>query len=188
MKEDLELIEKAKKGSSDAFRELVEKYGRKVYYLALDLTGSPQDAEDLSQDVFMKVSQSLHTFRGEANFGSWLYRITVNTNINHHRRKAFHAMKAVESMDERSWDQRGLSASHNPEKSAESSMIQKHIEEALEQLTPRERAIFVLRHYEDMPLKEIAQVLDVRVGTVKSTLFRSLKTMRKYLSFYQATA
>jgi len=134
----------------------------------------------------MKVSQSLQSFRGEANFGSWLYRITVNTNINHHRRKAFTALKPVESMDDHSWDQHGRSAEHNPEKSAESSIMQKHIQEALDDLTPRERAVFVMRHYDDMPLKEIAYVLDVRVGTIKSTLFRSLKRMQKHLSFYQA--
>ena len=188
MQEDQELIQKAREGDSEAFRELLERYGRKVYYLALDLTGSPQDAEDLSQDVFMKVCQSLHTFRGEASFGSWLYRITVNTNINHYRRKAFQALKTVETMDDQIWNQHHTSTNHNPEKNAESSIMQQHIHKALDGLTPREHSIFVMRHYQDMPLKEIAEALQIRVGTVKSTLFRALQRMQKTLSFYRVTA
>ena len=119
---------------------------------------------------------------------SWLYRITVNTNINQYRRKSFKARKLQESYDELSDSQNrsfGVSQIKDPEESAEAGMIQKHIDQALGRLTPRERSIFVLRHYNDLSLKEIALIHKVKEGTIKSMLFRSIKKLQKELSFYR---
>jgi len=188
LNEERVLVERAQNGEVAAFRELVERHKKKVYYLALDLTGNHYDAEDLSQEVFIKAFQSIQTFRSEGKMSSWLYRITVNTNINQYRRKSFKARKLQESYDELSDSQNrsfGVSQIKDPEESAEAGMIQKHIDQALGRLTPRERSIFVLRHYNDLSLKEIALIHKVKEGTIKSMLFRSIKKLQKELSFYR---
>ncbi len=189
MTDEKVLIQRAQKGETAAFRELVEQNKKNVYYLALDLTGNQQDAEDLSQEVFIKAYRNIKNFRSDGKMSSWLYRITVNTNINQYRLKSHQARKTQESFDELLPSQEhslGNTPLHNPEKSAESEMIQQHIDVALDRLTPKERSIFVLRHYNDLPLKEIAEIHQVQLGTVKSMLFRTIKKLQKELAFYRA--
>lgn len=187
MNEEQVLIQRARNGEIGAFRELVERYKKKIYYLSLDLTGNHHDAEDLSQEVFIKAYRSLKNFRGDAKFNSWLYRITVNTCISQRRKKSVAAMTLQEDFDSDNSPQffnQGES-SRNPERSAEAVLMQQHIDHALQQLTPRERSVFVLRHYNDLPLKEIAQVLKISEGTVKSMLFRAIQRLQKELAFYR---
>ena len=187
MNEEQVLVQRARNGEMGAFRDLVERYKKKIYYLCLDLTGNHHDAEDLSQEVFIKAYRSLNKFRGDAKFNSWLYRITVNTCISHGRKKAVSAMMLQEDFDSENTSQHlspGISI-HNPERSAEAGLMQQHIDNALQCLTPRERSIFVLRHYNDLPLKEIAHILKITEGTVKSMLFRAIKKLQKQLSFYR---
>jgi RNA polymerase sigma-70 factor (ECF subfamily) len=181
------LVERARNGEMGAFRELVELYKKKIYYLSLDLTGNHHDAEDLSQEVFIKAYRSLKNFRGDAKFNSWLYRITVNTCISQRRKKSVAAMTLQEDFESESTPRffSESESSHNPERHAEASLMQQHIDSALQQLTPRERSIFVLRHYNDLPLKEIAQILKITEGTVKSMLFRAIQRLQKELAFYR---
>jgi len=186
--EERELIERAQNGETGAFRELVERNKKNVYYLALDLTGNHHDAEDLSQEVFIKAYHNIKEFRSDAKLSSWLYRITVNTNINQYRKKSFRARKFQESIDELKPSQElstGRDEPKSPEQSAEAGLIQKHITNALQRLTPKERSMFVLRHYNDLPLKEIAEIHGVKEGTVKSMLFRTIQKLQKELSFYR---
>ncbi|MFH1941963.1 MAG: sigma-70 family RNA polymerase sigma factor [bacterium] len=188
MTEEYSLVERARNGETAAFRDLVERYKKKIYFLALDLTGNHHDAEDLSQEVFLKAYRSMKGFRGDAQFGSWLYRIAVNTNINQHRKKAFTALKPQECMEEMNQDQISLSRSGihgDPETQADAGLIRKHIDRAMDRLSPHERCVFVLRHYNDFPLKDIAEIMSISKGTVKSTLFRTLKKLQKELSFYR---
>ena len=180
------LIKRVRNGESAAFRELVERYQKKIYYFSLDLTGNHHDAEDLSQEVFIKAFRSLDGFRGDAKLSSWLYRIAVNTRINQSRKKAYTAMKAQENLDTINWETySGTNASDNPEEQAHAGLIQKHIDEAMNELSVRERCVFVLRHYNDFPLAQIAEIMSINLGTVKSTLFRALTKLRKELAFYR---
>ncbi|MFC1502107.1 RNA polymerase sigma factor [bacterium] len=180
------LIQRACNGESAAFRELVERYQKKIYYLSLDLTGNHHDAEDLSQEVFIKAFRSLDGFRGDAKLSSWLYRIAVNTRINQSRKKAYTAMKAQENLDTINWETySGTNPAENPEEQANAGLIQKHIDEAMNELSVRERCVFVLRHYNDFPLAQIAEIMSINLGTVKSTLFRALTKLRKELAFYR---
>jgi RNA polymerase sigma-70 factor, ECF subfamily len=171
-----------------SFQELVESHKKNVYYLALDLTGNHHDAEDLSQEVFIKAFRAMKDFRGEAKYSSWLYRITVNTYIDETRKKS-HQLVPLPEEHEGEEDIRTSAPlsdpRSNPEKDLESVNIQKHIDEALKKLTPRERSVFVLRHYNDLILKEIGEVLNISEGTVKSLLFRAIKRMQKELAFYR---
>lgn len=184
---DQGLIEKARQGDLAAFRALVDEHKQTVFRIAYDMTGNRHDAEDISQEVFLKAFRSLGNFRGDAKMSTWLYRITVNACYDHRSRKAWTSMKPSELTGEN--ERTPLfheHSSHNPEKSAEGKVIQRHIDAALKKLTPRERSIFVMRHYSDLSLKEIAEVLKISEGTVKSMLFRALKRLQQELHFYRA--
>ena len=189
MNEERVLVGRLRNGDQSAFRELVEQYKKQVYYLALNMTGDHFDAEDVSQDVFVKAYRGIGKFRSSAKLSTWLHRITVNTVIDSRRRKT-HTM--VSMSDDR--DDEGmaaplqipaLDAASNPESAAAGAVINGHIGEALNALSDQERTVFVMRHYQDMPIKEISEVLEVADGTVKSLLFRSIRKLREKLSFYR---
>lgn len=174
------LIRRAREGDMEAFRELVESAKGGIFRLAFDLTGSRDDAEDLSQEAFVKAYKSLASFRGEARWSTWLYRITVNTYLDEKKDKVRSIMEHSDSTEEHA---KGNAIT--PEQAAEAQMIKENIENALASLTPRERSVFVLRHYHDLPLKQIALTLEITEGTVKALLFRALGRLQSELSFYR---
>lgn len=184
---DQGLVERARQGDLAAFRALVDEHKQTVFRIAFDMTGNRHDAEDISQEVFLKAFRSLGNFRGDAKLSTWLYRITVNACYDHRSTKAWTSMKPTEFTEHQ--DRSPLfheHASNDPESSAEGKVIQRHIDQALRKLTPRERSVFVMRHYSDLSLKEIASILKISEGTVKSMLFRALKRLQQELSFYRA--
>jgi RNA polymerase sigma-70 factor (ECF subfamily) len=180
-----ELIAGLARGDRAAFRELVETHKRKVYFLALDMVGNPVDAEDVSQEVFLKVFRSFDTFHREAKLGSWLYRITYNASIDHLRKRA----ATPEPMEDealeagfRSHPQiSGPRAPADPAVAAEQAQLRERIEHALEAVSPQEKAVFLLRHHEGLALGDIADALGLSVGSVKSYLFRAVRKLRKEL-------
>ena len=180
------LIERIRKGNRAAFGVLVDRYKMQIYALALDMTGNHHDAEDISQDVFLKAYRNLPMFRGRSNVNTWLYRMTVNTCIDRSRRKSWKATKPTGVITDEDLHQQTQSRNtlSQPEEELNKTLLQQHIQQALDSLTQRERAVFVLRHYHAMPLKEIARCLEVSEGTIKSTLFNALKRMKKKLVPY----
>ncbi len=164
------------------FRTLVERHKKRMYYLALDLTGNHHDAEDLSQEVFIKAHRSLDSFRGDASFFSWLYRIAVNTYLNKSRKKAVSEMTLWDNFEHIT---QGAGAPSGPDTKAERSTMQAHIEASLEALSERERSAFVLKHYHGYKIREIADMLDVAEGTIKSHLYRATRKLRDELDFYR---
>ncbi len=183
------LVERVCAGDLYAFREIVERYKKKVYYIAYDIVGDHHEAEDISQEVFMKMYRALHRFRKDAKMSSWLYQIAVNTSIDSLRRKKTKLSINVEDLDQVGRREHALESASpetNPERRAVASLMQEHIDQALHRITPQERAVFVMRHYNEFKIKEIADVLDVSSGTVKSLLFRALKKLRKELSSSQS--
>ena len=184
MAEETELIQSAQKGDKDAFRTLIERYKRNVYYFAFDMTGHHQDAEDLSQEVFIKMYKSLKSYKMEAKLSHWLYRITLNTYLSQKRSGGEIARKQQNSIEEildRSFES---TDTNQPEKATEHALMQSHIQNALQKLSPKERAVFVMRHYQDLKINEIAHALKIASGSVKSMLFRSLAKMENHLRFY----
>lgn len=181
------LIDRFCKGDHAAFHELVGRHKKKIYYLAYDITGDHHEAEDISQEVFIKMYRSLKTFRRDAKMSSWLYQITFNASIDSLRKKSSRQTKTIGEFD-RLNIQESLAASgvhaFDPLRSTESSQIQNHITQALKKISPKERTIFVMRHYNDLKLNEIAEVLGITIGTVKSLLFRAIRKLRKELSSY----
>jgi RNA polymerase sigma-70 factor, ECF subfamily len=183
--DEQELIEGLARGDRAAFRTLVETHKKRVYFLALDIVGNPVDAEDVSQEVFLKVFRSFDTFRRGAKLGSWLYRITYNACIDHLRKKALtpEPMEdgALESASGNHPQAFAPSSGADPAAAAESVLLRERIERALSAVSPQERAVFLLRHHEDLALGDIAEALGLSVGSVKSYLFRAVRKLRKEL-------
>lgn len=179
------LIDRLCSGDRTAFTDLVGQYKKKVYYLAFDITGDHHEAEDISQEVFMKVYRALKTFRRDAKMSSWLHQITVNASIDSLRRKSAKPAKSVGEFDNLSTQGDFMAAGthgFDPVRSTESSQIQNRIAQALQKISPKERAVFVMCHYNGLKMKETAETLKITVGTVKSLLFRAIRKLRKELS------
>ena len=179
MKEE-KIIAKAKEGDLRAFKKLVESYKRKVYVIAYDILKVHEDAEDVSQEVFLKLHRSLKDFRGEAKFSSWLYRIVVNISLNHRRKSKG---KIYEDIEEKATVL--IDEERDVLTDVKRSEINEKIEEALNVLSEKQRTTFILRHYEQLSLEEIAHAMECSVGTVKSQLFRALQKLQNSLAQYR---
>jgi len=173
------LIEAAKGGSAEAFARLIAPHRRRIYAVCYDLTGSHDDAQDVAQETFIKAYKGLANFAANAAFSTWLYRIAVNAWIDHRRRTARHDAQDGFELDE------FQDGEAQPDTLAHSAMIAEHIGRAVERLSPQQRAVFVLRHYHELALAEIAASLGVTEGTVKTLLFRALKRLRELLRHYR---
>jgi RNA polymerase sigma-70 factor (ECF subfamily) len=186
--DETKLVDRICQGELGAFQELVELYKKKVYYLAYDMVGDYHDAEDISQEVFIKVFRHIKKFRKDAALKSWIYQITVNTCIDVQRKKSKKPQVLMESsqMDnlhrESSWTE---SRNTDPERHAEANMIQRRIQQLLHKVSPKERSAFVMRYYNELKTNEIASILNVSTNTIQSLLFRARKKLQKELSFYQ---
>ncbi len=158
------------------FRAVVEAHQRDVYRLAFRLTNNHHDAEDLSQDVFIKVHKALPSFRGDSGLATWIHRITVNTYLNRNRKKALTLMRLKPEFE---MEARGDTSDSR----IEAATIRRQVTKAMEKLSPKEKSAFALRFDCEYSIKEIAQTLELADGTVKSLLFRAVKKMREQLTF-----
>jgi RNA polymerase sigma-70 factor (ECF subfamily) len=178
------LIDRFCSGDQAAFYDLVSRYKKKIYYLAYDITGDHHEAEDISQEVFMKVYGALKAFRRDAKMSSWLHQITVNASIDFLRRKSAKSANSIGDFDHVSTQENLIASathSYDPVQSTESAQIQNRISHALQKISPKERAVFVMCHYNGLKLNETAEILNVTIGTVKSLLFRAIRKLRKEL-------
>ncbi|MBI2429556.1 MAG: RNA polymerase sigma factor [Ignavibacteriales bacterium] len=182
MHNDTELVERAQQGDLTAFKELVTGHKKMVYYLAYDLTRNREDAEDVSQEVFVKAYRSLKSFRLDAKFSSWLYRITVNTCLSLKSRKSYSTMKTFEEIGSSTEPEAG---EPGPERETEFGFIRSHVEQALSKLSKREKAIFIMRNYSGMSFQEIVEILKIKPATARNFNFKALRKLRKELAFYK---
>ncbi|MCK4761823.1 MAG: RNA polymerase sigma factor [Candidatus Aminicenantes bacterium] len=184
--EEKELVNRACRGDMSAFQELVERYKKKIYYLAFDMVGDHHEAEDLSQEVFIKAFRFIKKFRKEAKVSSWLYRIAVNTCIDAQRKKS---SKPQVSMENEQLESAFLASNRRdedisisePERLAGAEIVQERIRRMLGGISPRERSVFILRYYNEFGVKEIAAVLKVSSNTIKSLLLRARRKLKKEL-------
>ena len=183
-----DLIREAQQGSRTAFDALVRQYDQAVLRLALHLTGSEQDAEDIHQEAFLKAYRYLANFRFECSFYTWIYRIVTNLCLDLlRRRKSRREDQAVlidssgEEMDmlNNVSDER---ASANPDRELNRKFLGERILSALDQLTPRERMVFELKHYQGLRLRTIGEMLNTTEETAKNTLFRATRKLRANLA------
>ncbi len=183
-----DLIREAQQGSRSAFDSLVRQYDQAVLRLAMHLTGSEQDAQDVHQEAFLKAYRYIGNFRFECSFYTWLYRIVTNLCLDYlRRRKSRREDQAVmidssgEPIDLLSnvSDDRSMA---NPDRELERKFLGEKIQAALDTLTPRERMVFELKHYQGLKLRTIGEMLNTTEETAKNTLFRATKKLRANLA------
>jgi RNA polymerase sigma-70 factor (ECF subfamily) len=178
--DDLSLINRFKDGDTSAFEEIVLKYQDKTYNLCRHMLQNAHDAEDAAQDVFVKAYQNLNRFKPEASLLTWLYRIAINTCIDFRRKPFFESLfKTSKEGDVFAVDQ--LSDLPSPERLYESKQISHAIQLALVRLSKKLRTVIVLKEIEGLSYEEIAEILEVSIGTVKSRISRAREELKELL-------
>src|SRR5579872_3266337 len=185
---DSELIREAQRGSRAAFEELVRQYDQPVLRLALHLTGSEQDAQDVYQEAFLKAYRHLGSFRFECSFYTWIYRIVTNLCLDHLRKRKTRREDSAVVVDKRGEEFDLLQnvsderAAMTPEHDLMRRELGNKIGKALERLSPRERIVFELKHYQGLRLRTIGEMLNTTEETAKNTLFRATQKLRARLA------
>ncbi len=182
--EEKKLISRARQGDMAAFDEIVRTYDQRVMALAFQFLGNKQDAEDVCQDVFIRVYRNLHQFRHKSEFYTWLYRIVVNSAISYRKKKRRHMHNSLDSAaeDNNGWSWEPADTEADPERLLKSRELHEHIQNGLDHMPVMQRVVFTLRFYEDFKISEIAEITGCAVGTVKNYLFRSTRKMRTVLT------
>jgi RNA polymerase sigma-70 factor (ECF subfamily) len=181
--EESELIRAAQRGDQSAFEALVRAYDQSVLGLAMNLLRSPEDARDAYQEAFLKVYRNIQSFRFDCSFYTWLYRIVTNVCLDHLRRRKTRreepaSFATADGQVDRAYIVEENRPAGNPERSMFNQQLGSRIHEALEQLTPRERMVFELRHYQGMRLRAIGEILETSEEAAKNCLFRATQKMR----------
>jgi RNA polymerase sigma-70 factor (ECF subfamily) len=185
--EDDDLIREAQAGDRTAFDALVRRYDQSVLRLGLHMLGNEQDAQDVHQEAFIKAYRHLGNFRFECSFYTWLYRIVTNLCLDQLRRRKSRREDPATVLDA-SGDEMDLMANisddramANPARELERKVMGEQIKEALDKLTPRERTVFELKHYQGLKLRTIGEMLSTTEETAKNTLFRATRKLREQL-------
>lgn len=184
-KSDLELVEACRQHDDQrAFAELIQRYERPLYNFILRMVGTPAEAEELFQETFLRIYKNLGNFRGGASFSPWAYRIAHNLCIDSLRRpdkRIFVSFEGDDKEDGPSYGDRIEGSSPNPEDEMYRMQLGQTIQEAVEQLPVKLRSVFVLYQYQHFPYEQIASVLDIPIGTVKSRMHSALKQLSQTL-------
>lgn len=180
------LIRAAQRGDHDAFEKLVRAYDHSVLRVAMNLLRSPEEARDVYQEAFLKVYRNLHSFRFDCSFHTWLYRIVTNICLDHLRRRKVRkeestVVQTSDGLVDRISQVEEAAPHADPERQMWNSELGQRIANALESLTPRERTVFELRHYEGLRLRAIGDLIGTTEEAAKNCLFRATQKMRASL-------
>ena len=184
---DAVAVERTLAGDRDAYRILVERHSQNIYRLAYRMAGNSHDAEEIVQEAFLRGYQKLKQFAGQANFGTWVYRIAANYAIDRIRqRKVEEARREQPSRVSEEGNEIDLmaqikDAAPSPERLAGSSQLAARMQQALNELTPAERTAIVMRHWDGCGMEEIAAVLKSSTTAAKNTVFRAVQKLRSAL-------
>ncbi|MCP3957224.1 MAG: sigma-70 family RNA polymerase sigma factor [bacterium] len=181
---DAELVEQVLAGSSEAFRQLVERFQRPVLSVIARMVGDPALAEDLAQEAFIKAYRALGSFDPRRKLASWLFKIAHNTTIDHLRRGRPETvpLEPAGPDDEESWEVLAASEDEGPQRRAEQAQLVRGLDAALGRLAPRYREILLLRFQQGLAYHEIAEVTGLAMGTVKVHLHRARKLLAAELA------
>jgi RNA polymerase sigma-70 factor (ECF subfamily) len=185
--DELSLVQAAKKGDVSAFGELVKRYDRNVFRIALHITQNREDAEDVVQDAFLKAYENLEQFQGQSKFYTWLVRIAVNEALMKLRRRRPERMVSLDQevqTEEDSMPREVADWSPNPEQLYNQSELRDILGKTIQGLPPSFRTVFVLRDVEGLSTEETAQALELSVPAVKSRLLRARLQLRERLNRY----
>ena len=173
---DLELIEAFHSGDIKGFNELVRRYEEKVYWISRRIVGNHEDADDVTQEVFIRVHGALKKFRAESGFYTWLYRIAANLSLNALRKNRIRDFIRFEEVEE---------TLEHPDEGPDQATLKKEYNEILERaiarLPPKQKAVFMLRYYDEMPYEEMAKIMKKSVGGLKANYFHALKKVQEYM-------
>ena len=181
--QELAVIRRVQQGDTEAFEALVAAYEKNVFNVALQMTGNREDAQDLTQEAFIKAYSSLSSFRGDSRFSSWLYRIVSNVCLDFKRRQSRRpsASLTVEDDEGESVQLDIADESQSPEALLERKMTREAVREGLKQLPDEQRQILLLREIQGLSYEEIGEAMGLEEGTVKSRIFRARKKLCAFL-------
>jgi RNA polymerase sigma factor, sigma-70 family len=179
-----QLIRQAQAGDTDAFCLLARAYERRMYSLALHYSRDHQDAEDLSQEVWLKAYAALATFRSESSFYTWLRKIMINCFLNHRRAKSFSwrgQFSNSMTIEDYSIAHDGMAGAASMESTLQNRLVVEKVMRALSDVTPQQRLIFLLKHQEGMTYEEISREIGCSTGAVKKSVARTVTRLRQQL-------
>lgn len=175
--DDQKLIRDFKDGDERAFNQLVLRYQERVYWIVRRMISDHDEADDITQNVFIKAYRSLHSFKGNSGFYTWLYRIAVNFSLNEIRRKKIRQIFSLE----RDAPRQIASGDDLPLERMEKEEQQLLIRQAIDRLPDKQKKVFVLRYYEELPYEEISKILNTSVGGLKANYFHAVQKIGTYL-------
>ena len=179
MAQEYELIQEFLKGKQWAFDRLMTLHQKRVYRIAVGMLSDHDEAADITQEAFIRAFRSLKNFQFGSSFGTWLYRITVNLCISHIRRTKLHQHLSLSEVSHVLSSPLG-----RPARDLALKDLAQEIEDAIDALPPKQRAIFVMHYYQQMPHKEIAKIMNRSEGAIKSSYCQAVKKLRKRLGDY----
>lgn len=183
------LVEQAANGDSSALERLIIKYQNRIYNVIIKICGNSDDALELTQETFVKVIENIEKFEGKSSFYTWLYRVAVNLTLNHCKRSVRLGFKSLDQ------DNSGISedsklylrdvltndAAAEPSKTAQKNELNELVQKSIMKLDNNQRAVLILRDIENMPYDQIAEVLEIELGTVKSRISRARNNLKEIL-------
>jgi len=173
---DEELVRQYRSGSEGAFNTLVLRYQEKVYWVARRFSNNHDNADEITQEVFCKMYESLKNFRGDSSLYTWLYRIAVNVSLNFLRRQKVRDFFRIDEM----FDVEAPEG-ESPDRVVERDEQRALIEQAVATLPKKQKAVFLMRYYEEMPYEEIAKILKTSVGGLKANYFHAIRKVGEYI-------
>ena len=182
---DSMMIKAVLDGDPEAYRVLVERYERRIYYVVYGMVRNPEDARDIAQDCFVKAFQNLHRFRLDSRFYTWLCRIGMNLAIDHLRKMKHRRHSEFDDMRGGAGGAQVVrlhSKRDDPSENVSNARTYKSIMDAVDTLPDDQRQVLVLRELEDMPYAEIAEILDIPEGTVMSRLYYARRKLQTLLA------
>jgi RNA polymerase sigma-70 factor (ECF subfamily) len=185
--EDTELVALAQKGSTNSFNKLVDKYHSRIYSLTYQMTSNREDAEDLTQEIFIKAFEALPRFKGRSSFYTWLYRIGINKTINYRKKRNRNRPLSIDALDQDiTYDEvyAELDSKDSPLRHIGLNELQVKLNEAMQRLSLKHRTVVVMHDIEGIPHDEIAKIVGVSVGTIRSRLFYARRQLQADLGEY----
>ncbi|MFA6545232.1 MAG: sigma-70 family RNA polymerase sigma factor [Limisphaerales bacterium] len=188
--DDLTLVRRAQGGDADAYDELVRRYQRQIYGVVYHMTSHHEDANDLTQEAFVKAWQALKSFKGDSSFFTWLYRIAVNRTLNHLKQRKFRDSKHAMSLNdldveaENHPDLVALVSGRTPRRDAALAELKEKLNAAMQRLSENHRVVVTLHDIQGLPHDEIAEILDCNTATVRTRLFYARQQLQGMLSDY----
>lgn len=182
--DEKQLIEHLKNGDEFIYKYVYDQYSQMVFSVCFRMTGNKEEAEDAVQDVFIKLFNSINTFREESKLSTWIYRIALNICINRSRRKKLVSILSLNYFEEKGENEMATEK-QTPEDELDKSEIQNIVQAAIDRLPAKQKTAIILSRYEELSYNEISKVMGLSISSVESLLFRAKENLAKKLIIYK---